>query len=66
MGIVTLQVNAADSVNTLFGAVTVGSFEDDSLLGVRTDLVAGAPPITANHVDGDIDYSRALQPADLR
>lgn len=50
------------ATNQLFGSVTAGSFEDPSLLGTRTDLVAGAPPITAIHRDGDIDYTGYSNP----
>ncbi len=45
-----------------FAAVTTGSFTDANLLGARTDQVAGAPPITANHVDGNVDYSNHSNP----
>lgn len=48
--------------NRLFGPVTPGSFEDEDLLGIRTDLVPGAPAITRTHVDGDVDYSRHSNP----
>ena len=31
------------------------------LLGVRTDLLPGAPPMTRTHVDGPIDYKGMWQ-----
>jgi len=59
---VQITVNPVDEQNELFGEVTPGSFEDSGLLGIRTDLVAGAPPITAFHVDGEVDYSGHSNP----
>jgi hypothetical protein len=49
-------------VNPIFGPAVPGSFEDSSVLGIRTDLVPGAPPITAEHVDGDVDYTGYSNP----
>ncbi len=60
-GTVSINVRPVD-IGTPFAAVTVGSFTDSGLLGVRTDLIAGAPPITAEHVDGDVDYSNYSNP----
>jgi hypothetical protein len=48
--------------NAPFPAVTTGSFSDPDLLGIRTDLVSGAPPITANHVTTAVDYSAHSNP----
>jgi VCBS repeat-containing protein len=59
---VRITVTPVDDGNQLFGAVTPGSFTNPSLLGIRTDLVSGAPPITASHVDGDIDYTGYSNP----
>jgi hypothetical protein len=61
-GTVRITVTPFETNNQPFGSVTPGSFEDTDLLGIRTDLVAGAPPITANHVDGDIDYTGYSNP----
>ncbi|QEG01680.1 hypothetical protein Mal15_57580 [Stieleria maiorica] len=58
---VSIRVAPVDD-GTAFASVTTGSFTDPSLLGTRTDLVAGAPAITANHVDGEIDYSNHSNP----
>ncbi len=61
--VVTVTIAVVDvPVNTLFGAVTPGPFNTSGLLGVRTDLVGGAPPITATHVDGNIDYTGYSNP----
>ena len=49
-------------VNLPFGPVTTGSFTAAGLLGIRTDLVVGAPPITTQHVDGDVDYTGYSNP----
>ena len=57
-----ITVTPAGTSNELFGSVTPGSFEDPAVLGTRTDLVAGAPPISANHVDGAIDYTGYSNP----
>lgn len=63
VAVVTVQVNeVVDVVNELFASVTTGSFEDPGLLGIRTDLVPGAPAITARHIDGDIDYTGYSNP----
>lgn len=62
--------NSNDAIATItvlpafapFGPVTAGSFDDSAVLGVRTDLLPGAPPITREHVNGDVDYSRHSNP----
>jgi hypothetical protein len=59
---VRISVTAAETPNQLFGTVTPGDFDAAGLLGIRTDLVPGAPPITATHVDGDIDYTGYSNP----
>lgn len=59
---VAVTVTADVVINQPFGAVTPGQFDSPGLLGIRTDLVAGAPPITANHVDGDVDYTGYSNP----
>lgn len=46
----------------LFGPVTTGSFQDTDLLGIRTDLVSGAPPITAEHVSTAVSYAGFSNP----
>ena len=61
LGTVRITVTP-DTTNGLFGPVTPGSFTDPELLGIRADLVPGAPPITAVHVDGDIDYTGYSNP----
>lgn len=48
--------------NAPFPTVTPGNFDDAGLLGIRTDLVSGAPPITANHVTTAVDYSAHSNP----
>jgi VCBS repeat-containing protein len=59
----TVTITVTDlPANTLFGAVTPGSFQQSGLLGTRTDLVSGAPAITATHIDGDIDYTGYSNP----
>lgn len=58
---VSITVRPVDD-GTPFGSVTVGSFTEAQLLGIRTDLVAGAPAITSDHVDGDVDYSNHSNP----
>ncbi|MEX2187866.1 MAG: Ig-like domain-containing protein [Pirellulales bacterium] len=61
--VVTVTITVVDApANTLFGAVTTGPFNSSGLLGVRTDLVSGAPAITATHVDGDVDYTGYSNP----
>ena len=55
-------VTPAGDGNELFGPVTPGSFAAPGVLGTRTDLVAGAPPLSADHVDGDIDYTGYSNP----
>ena len=57
-----LVINALPSSNTLFAPVTPGPFDAPGLMGIRTDLVAGAPPITRTHLDGDIDYAGYSNP----
>lgn len=59
---VRITVSPAGNGNELFGPVTPGSFENPALLGIRTDLVTGAPAISAAHVDGDIDYTGYSNP----
>ncbi len=59
---VRVNVTSSDNANQPFGPVTEGSFDDPGLLGTRTDLVAGAPAITAAHVNGDIDYTGYSNP----
>ena len=59
---VGITVTPMGDGNELFGPVTPGSFEDPGLLGIRTDLIAGAPPVSAPHVDGDIDYTGYSNP----
>ena len=47
----------------VFEIVERGSFDDEDLLGTRTDLVDGAPEVTINeHVSGAIDYSDYSNP----
>jgi VCBS repeat-containing protein len=58
---VTITVRPVDS-GARFAAVTAGDFTAAGVLGIRTDLVAGAPAITANHVNGDVDYSNHSNP----
>lgn len=48
--------------NGLFGTVTPGSHTDSGLLGIRTDLVTGAPAITQEHVTTAVDYSAHSNP----
>ena len=60
LGTVAITVTVRPAA--LFGPVTQGSFDDAGLLGVRTDLVAGAPAIVRDHVDGDIDYTGYSNP----
>lgn len=45
-----------------FAAVTTGAFDAAGLLGSRTDLVSGAPPITRDHVSTAVDYSTYSNP----
>ena len=59
---VSIEVTTEAVTNELFGTVTPGAFDDPDLLGTRTDLVAGAPPITALHIDGDVDYTGYSNP----
>ena len=57
---VTLVVGDPDRV---FTTVDGGNFDDDDLLGIRTDLVDGAPEVTENqHVTGPVDYSDFSNP----
>jgi hypothetical protein len=48
--------------NAPFSAVTTGEFDAAGLLGTRTDLVSGAPPITRDHLSTAIDYSLYSNP----
>ncbi|HEY6565349.1 MAG TPA: DUF3105 domain-containing protein, partial [Pirellulaceae bacterium] len=48
--------------NLPFGEVTEGDFDDPGLFGIRTDLVTGAPAITANHVETAVNYSAHSNP----
>jgi hypothetical protein len=48
--------------NQPFGPVTIGNFDDPNLLGDRTDELPNAPPITNEHVNGDIDYADHSNP----
>ncbi|MCA9214031.1 MAG: tandem-95 repeat protein, partial [Planctomycetales bacterium] len=59
---VSITVTPTGEGENLFGPVVPGSFEADGLIGIRTDLIPGAPPITAPHVDGDLDYSAYSNP----
>jgi hypothetical protein len=62
---VTIQVNPIDETETEnepFGPVTPGAFDDPGLLGTRTDLVAGAPAITAPHVSTAVIYDGYSNP----
>jgi hypothetical protein len=59
--VATVRINVT-VVNQLFGTVTPGSFTESSLIGDRTDLVVGAPAITASHLNGDIDYTGYSNP----
>jgi VCBS repeat-containing protein len=58
---VTITVNDLPA-NSLFGEVVTGSYTQSGLLGDRMDLVSGAPPVSATHVDGDIDYTGYSNP----
>jgi hypothetical protein len=51
-----------DNVDPLFGPVTTGPFDDPALLGTRTDLVNGAPPISAEHVSTSVNYDDYSNP----
>jgi hypothetical protein len=55
-------IEAPPIPNEPFGEVTVGSFEDAGLLGIRTDLVPNALPIVATHVTEAVDYSGYSNP----
>lgn len=59
--IATAEINVTTE-NELFGPAVPGDFRDANNLGIRTDLVEGAPPITSAHVDGDVDYSLHSNP----
>ncbi len=61
VGTVSIKIRPVDS-GSPFAAVTAGSFTDANLRGTRTDLVAGAPAVSATHVNGDIDYSNHSNP----
>ncbi len=56
------EVDDPDPPNTPFGQVTPGSFEDAGVLGIRTDLQPGAPPLTATHVTTAVDYTGYSNP----
>jgi hypothetical protein len=58
----TVRINVTPVDNQPFGAVTPGSFAAPGVLGIRTDLVPGAPPITAFHDNGDVDYTGYSNP----
>jgi len=49
---------AAPSPGGLFAPVTLGSFDDPGLFGVRTDQLSGAPAITNSHVNGAVNYGQ--------
>jgi cyclophilin family peptidyl-prolyl cis-trans isomerase len=60
---ISVTVNVIDAFNDQpFGAVTGGAFDDPTLLGIRTDLVAGAPAISEEHVDTAVDYTGFSNP----
>ena len=48
--------------NQPFGTVTPGTFREEGLAGVRTDLLPGALPLNADHVTTDVDYSGYSNP----
>jgi hypothetical protein len=56
---VTLSITQS---NGPFGTVTPGSHTDSGLLGVRTDLIPGAPAITQEHVTTAVDYAAHSNP----
>lgn len=45
-----------------FGPVTTGPFDSPDLLGIRTDLVAGAPAISRDHVTEAVNYAGYSNP----
>ncbi len=51
-----------DGNSGVFGPVTPGAFDAAELLGTRTDLVPGAPPISRDHVSSAVDYSGFSNP----
>lgn len=46
----------------LFAAITTGDYDDNGLMGERTDLLPGAPAVTSEHVNGSVDYSQYTSP----
>ena len=61
----TVRINVTpvdDGGNQPFGPVTTGPFDDPNLLGIRTDLEAGAPPITRDHVSTAVNYAGFSNP----
>lgn len=59
---VRITVTPRGDSNELFSPVTPGSFEEPDLLGIRTDLVPGAPLLSREHVDGEVDYAGYSNP----
>jgi VCBS repeat-containing protein len=51
-----------ETPNAPFGDVITGTFEDSNVLGIRTDLQSGAPPISADHVTTAVDYTEYSNP----
>ena len=60
--IATVSIDVAELVNEPFGPVKPGAFDDPNLLGIRTDLVPGAPPLTAEHVSTAFNYDGFSSP----
>ncbi len=58
----SITVTPAGDGDGLFGPVTPGAFTAPGVLGSRTDLVPGAPPVTADHINGNIDYTGYSNP----
>ena len=50
-------INVGEPAERFFDIVERGSFDDDNLLGERTDLIDGAPEISNEHVEESIDYA---------
>lgn len=59
---VELVVQSLDPGDRIFGTVTPGDYQDEGLLGVRTDLLPGAPPMNMDHVTTAVDYSEYSNP----
>ncbi len=64
---VSIRVNPVDEPvdpgnERLFGPVTSGPVDAPELLGIRTDLEPGAPPIARDHVNTAVDYSAYSNP----